>query len=216
MKKIKLIILLLAVLIMSGCEIKYNIELKNGRISEEIIIPYIEEYKDSYVREYYYDIINERKYSSEIIEIDNKKNFVLKSKRVGLDILANNDLTRFCYDSMEVLEQDGTYYIGTSSIFKCMTYDYLDVDKIEINIKTYNKVFESNADKKSYNKHTWIIDENNFHDKNIIFVVSKNEYVWYYKYKNLFLGLLGIVVLIGLGFLIRMIILYMSDRANRI
>lgn len=216
MKKIKIIFMLLAVFLISGCEVKYNIELDYGDINEEIIIPYNKEYDEAYKREFYYDVINDKKYETSFKKINGIDKFVLTSKKNDVLMLANNDLTRFCFDSIDVLLEDNIYYIGTSNIFKCITYDYLDVNKLEINIKTFNKVIESNADKVSIGKYTWVIDENNFNDKNITFVVSKNEYVWYYKYKGLLIGLSIVGIVLFIACLIVVFFQRRSDKANDI
>lgn len=216
MKKGKLVFLLLIVLLISGCEVKYNIKLDNGKISEEIIIPYDSTYDDSYSNDYYYDVINGKKYSSNIESIGGTKKFVLRSKKVDITNLTNNDLYDFCYDSINVLLEDNIYYIGTSANFKCMTYDYLDIDTFELNIITYNRVIKSNADKNKLNTYTWILNRDNFNNKNITFVVSKNEYVWYYKYRGLFIGLIGVLAIIMILFLIKIIFTRRSNKANQI
>lgn len=216
MKKGKILFLLFAVLLLSGCEVKYNIKLDNGKISEEIIIPYDKIYKESYEKDYFYDVFNEQKYSTSIEDIKGTKKFVLRTNKLDIMNISGNDLYDFCYDSIDVLLEENTYYVGTSSEFKCMTYDYLDVDSVEINIKTYNKVIKSNADKNKFGTYTWIINDDNYKNKNIIFVVSKNEYVWYYKYKGLFIGLLSILGVILIGILIKIIFQKKSNKVNKI
>lgn len=216
MKKRKLLFLLLGILLLSGCEVKYNIELDNGKISEEIIIPYDSIYQESYEQEYYYDVVNNKKYSSSIEHIDGINKFVLKSKKIDIKAISDNDLYDFCYDSINVLLEDNIYYIGTSGNFKCMNYDYLDIDTFELNIKTYNKVIKSNADKNKLNTYTWVINRDNFNNKNITFVVSKNQYVWYYKYRGLFIGLIGVLAIVLIIFLIKTIFSKKSSKANEI
>lgn len=216
MKKGKIIFLLFIILLLSGCDAKYNISLDNGKISERIILPYDELYKDSYDKEYYYDVLDEQKYITSIENISGVKKFVLKSDKLDVKNIGNNDLYDFCYDSIDVLLEDNIYYIGTSSEFRCMTYDYLDVDSVEINIKTYNKVIKSNADKSKFGTYTWVINESNYKNKNITFVVSKNEYVWYYKYKGLFIGLIGVLGIVLIGLLIKKIFQKKSNKVNKI
>ena len=103
MKKKKIIIMLLALILMTGCDVKYNISLDNGKISEEIVIPYDEDYKEVYEDDYYYYVVNQNKYLSKIKKQDGINKFILTSKKVSVENLANNDLFHHCYDTIDVI-----------------------------------------------------------------------------------------------------------------
>ena len=68
----------------------------------------------------------------------------------------------------------------------------MELDSVSISIKTYHKVIDNNADEVKNNVYTWNIDRDNISTNNILFVVSKSEYVWYYRYRYLFGGLIVI------------------------
>lgn len=213
MKNKKILILLVLSFILCGCDVKYNININGNSISEKIIIPNDNNYtKDDIKDNFYYDVNNNKKYN---LNIKNNE-IILTNRKTNLNTIANNDLYSLCYDKIEAYEEDGIYYIGTSDEFKCMSYEYIDVDSITINIKTYNKVEKHNADKVLFNTYTWIIDDTNYDNKNILFIVNKKEYKWYYRFKGLIFGISGVLLLYIVLLLIKKLFIDKSDKINKI
>ena len=182
MKKIKIFILLTAVFLITGCEVNYSLEFKDGIFNEDIsfslennsnnieTINYLKN-SDQYVYYISDDDIDKINYNK---TIKNNNNFVdfnysysytngLKDARV---------LTE-CFDAYSFIEEHDHYLIQTGNKFNCLVYDYMIADKINITIKTNNKVLENNADNVDGNKYMWTIDNSNFNNKPILFKVSK-------------------------------------------
>ena len=213
MRKSKLLILIVLSLLVSGCEVKYNIKISGTKISEEIIIPNTNNYtEETFIDEFYYDVGNNKKYEVTI----NDEEIILTNKKTKLKTLSTNDLYNFCFSKIDSYEEDGYYVFRTSSDFDCMTYEYLPVDKITIVLNTFNKVQKHNADKTKIGQYIWYIDRDNYSDKQIYFSVKKNEYLWYYKLRGLIFGLLAVLMLVIIYYLVVRIFKRKSEKENRI
>lgn len=79
---------------------------------------------------------------------------------------------RKCYKDF-TFTYDNTINLKTSNEFLCSTY-YKEVKNIEISITSKYQITSSNADKKTNNTHTWIINKNNYKNKPIIIEIDKN------------------------------------------
>ena len=213
MKKNKILVLIILSLLISGCDVKYNINIKGKKISEEIILPNIDGYTiDNLSNDFYYDIDGKRKYN---LEIKDDK-IILSNKNTKLSTLSTNDLYDYCFSKIDSFEEDGYYYFRTSSDFNCMVYDYIPVDKITIVLNTFNKVKEHNADEVKFGKYIWYIDKESSSNKQIYFTVKKNEYLWYYRIRGLIIGLSFILIVLLIGYLIVKIFEKKSEKENKI
>lgn len=209
MKKHKILILSILLLMICGCDVKYNINITGSKITEEIILPNDNNYqKEDLENKFYYNVNENKKYELEL----KKDKIVLTNTKTTLDTLSNNNLYNSCFSKIDSYEKEGLYYIATSTDFSCMYYEYQPIDNITISIKTYNKVKESNADKIGFNTYTWVFNKDNYIDKNIYIVINKNEYVWYYRLRGLIIGLSIILVLV---LIVSIIIKIFENRSNK-
>ena len=213
MKKNKILILIVLSLLISGCDVKYNINIRGKNISEEIILPNVDNYtEDTFTNNYYYDINGNKKYD---VKIDEDK-IVLYNKKTKLSTLATNNLYDFCFSKIDSFEEDGYYHFRTSSDFNCMVYEFIPVDKITIVLNTFNKVSNHNADEVKFGKYIWNIDKDNYKNKQIYFTVKKNEYLWYYRFRGLIIGLLSVLLFTLLCFGIIKTFKTRSNKENKI
>lgn len=213
MKKNKILVLIILSLLISGCDVKYNINIRGKKISEEIILPNTDNYTvDNLTNDFYYDIENKKKYNLEIKE----DKIILSNKDTKLSTLSNNNLYDYCFSKIDSFEEDGYYHFRTSSDFNCMVYEYIPIDKITIVLNTFNKVKEHNADEVKFGKYIWYIDKDNSSTKQIYFTVKKNEYLWYYRLRGLIIGLGSIVIVLLIGYFIVKIFKKKSDKENKI
>lgn len=220
MKK-KILLLVTTLFLITGCQPKLTYEINSGKITESISIDVDDEYSKSRLEETieYYGYNKNNGYKYNVSKIDNGYNINIKGSKQSLEsFVENNNLVNTCYNIVDLSyeENEKRYYLGTSKGYNCMTYDYMETTGIEITIKTFNKVYETNADSKGFGTYTWKINGANFEESSIIFIVSSNQYVWYYKYRYLFIGL-GTILVIGIVFLIvREIFSNSSKKANEI
>lgn len=220
MNKKVLLVLLISVFSLTGCSAKCEMEIKNGKITENISISIPNEYSDKKINDLieYYGVNNNSSFKQKITKSGSIMDISLTGKTEKLDSFFNDDdsFIKKCYNKISFLLEDGNYYIGTSKGFNCLTYDYMELDKISISIKTYNKVYDNNADDVKGNIYTWNINRSNVLTHSMMFVVSKNDYVWYYKYRYLFGGLIAVGSLFMLIYLIYLTFKSSSNRANKI
>jgi hypothetical protein len=219
-KKILVLLLITFIFFLTGCDAKYEMELKNSKITESISVSIPSKYTEKEINENidYFGINSDSAYNQKIVKNDNESIISLSGKKSKISDFFNSSdsFVNKCYNKVSFVLEDGKYYIGTSKGFKCLTYEYMELDSLTINIKTYHKVYDNNADKVSNNVYTWIIDKDNISKSNILFVVSKNEYVWYYRYRYLFGGIIAISAIFLVTYIVISIFRTTSKRANKI
>lgn len=220
MKK-KLIIILLSIFLLTGCNPKFTYSISDGSITEQVEISFDQDYTDKEIKNNanYYGIGEDNGYTLSILRNDILSVKTI-SKKSSLETFFNNSNIYFkrCFDNVYYSydKSKKRSYIGTSEGFKCMYFDYLELDSIDVSIKTFNKVYENNADESKFGVYTWHFNKENASNKKITFVVGNSAYVWYYKYRFLFIGLLAIGVSILVFYLITSIFKTYSNKANKI
>jgi len=219
-KKILVLLLITFIFFLTGCDAKYEMEIKNSKITENISVSVPSKYTEKEINDNinYFGINSDSAYNQKIAKKDNENIISLSGKKSKISDFFDSSASfvNKCYNKVSFVLEDGKYYIGTSKGFKCLTYEYMELDSITISIKTYHKVYDNNADKVSNNVYTWNINKNNISKSNILFVVSKNEYVWYYKYRYLFGGLISIFAVFFITYIIISVFRASSKRANKI
>lgn len=224
MKKQRFIILLfLMIFLLTGCEPKVTYEILDGKMTETVEMNIGSAYSEKRIQELadYYSFSKENGYLTSVEQIANGYNVKTSmEKEIDLEAYFESDL-RFinqCYEivSFTYEKEEKKYYLGTSKGFECMTYDYNHADKIDVTIKTYNKVYNHNADEAKNGEYTWHITRDNAEKNNILFVVGKGTYVWYYQYRYLFIGLISVAIFAVIMYIIIGIFRHLSKRANKI
>lgn len=225
-KRIKRILLVFFLaFLMTGCTINYEVEIKNGIISEkvnleaangevvddfntpasEVLISALAEYEESA--------------NKDLLKVENKStNNTLKLKITGKQqSLTTYDKTipKSCFNLVNTLVEDEQIVISTSEGATCFN-SFKNIDNIVIKITTNHKVISENSDGHSNNTYTWNIDKNNYSTKSIQMTLNKNEYVRNNIFtKQFFIYLFSIiaiiVVIVGSIFLI---LKTKSDRNN--
>lgn len=182
----KYILLVLILILCSGCEINYNLDIDEKNIKENIKFNVTEqdynEYNDNQeekLTEDLYEVFEEQHipvfindYSTFHKKISNKINN-------GLDLEYSYDydyinfsksyLINNCFENYVVLNEKDYYYIKAYGSFSCY------YDKTNIKINTKYKVISNNADSVENGTYIWKIDDNNRNNVNIVFQMSKNE-----------------------------------------
>ncbi len=213
MKKNKILILSVLLLMVCGCDVEYNINIKDNKVSEKIILPSNDEYKEENLKEnIYYDVNNKRRYDLKI----KNNNIILTNKKTSFSELKNNNLYNFCFSRIETTETKDFYALGTSDDFNCMVYEYQDINEIKIVLNTFNKVTEHNADETKFGKYIWYFDKYNYKNKRIYFSVKKNDYLWYYRLRGLVIGLGTVLIVIVVSAIIVKIFKNRSNLENKI
>lgn len=173
----KIIVVLISLLLLTGCTIDYNLVIDKDSIKETITgTAYKEEYE---VREedsglnLFYTYINDDinplisgdgLYTKDINEIDNGINY--KYDFIYKNNYDKSKIINSCFENSNVKETDTYYSIELRGEFYC-----LYSDKININVISNYVVLENNAKEVNGNKYSWVIDDSS--NVNIFLNISK-------------------------------------------
>lgn len=181
--KIKYFIVILFILLLSGCKYEYNVEILRDSISETNI-SYIEDATKRDVKEKTFNTLH--KYVGSFDELGIEKYKVVKKDDLygvafyrEFDMLEYQNSSNFslCYDNYRISDdkENGKIIISTSKKFNCFDV-YDELEEVVVNVSTRYQVISSNADSVNKNKYTWYIDRNNASDKSINLVLNSKEY----------------------------------------
>lgn len=205
MHKLKIFLTILLIFFFAGCSPKLNYTILDGKITESIEVNFDKKSNKEEIEQTlsYYSQRENIKANIEIEKIKNGYKGKIKSQEISIDEYVSNDTTLIneCYEKIGFVyeEAEGRYYLNTSKGFQCMIYDYNVVDEVTITIQTYNKVYNHNADEVNRNKYIWHITKDNADEQNILFVVGNKQYVWYYRFKDVFIGVALIIIIVVLS-----------------
>ena len=216
----KKIILILFVLLVTGCTTNYNLEISENSFKESIdikinkneiltepdpegievddpITPFLSS-KDPVF------FTNSNIYYNKIVQDLGEYYIVNMNYEYNPADFKNSNSLNMCFDNFK-FNDEKNYYIHAYGTFYC-----LYSDNMTINIKTNNKVLKNNADSVDGNVYTWKIDNNNKNNVDIEFEVTKKV-----SYTDIFITILLAVIIISLiGFVIY--ILKNKKRSNEI
>lgn len=183
----KKIILLLSIVLLSGCTINYDLnitdngieEVINGKVSKEKV----ENDKNEYNMNIYYDLLNNDQsvltnsddvYSKNIIENKKSYNYTASYTYQSFDNLSSSRIINSCFEKNDILDEEDYYSVSLNGNFYC-----LYSDQVKINIHSDYAVISSNADKVNNNTYTWILSSDK---EDIELTLSKN--IKYQESKN--------------------------------
>lgn len=163
----KKIILILSLLVLSGCTINYNLDYTEEGMIETItgnVTKAESEVKDSDSGlNIYYNLINEPQkvfidseelYNKNIIE--NKKDYEYNVTNKYNNNLDKSTIINYCFKEFNIEDEEDYYRIHLGGKFYC-----LYADKINVNISSDYAVISSNANKTKDNTYTWILNDEN-------------------------------------------------------
>lgn len=161
MKKIYLI---LALLLLSGCSINYNLSISDDGIFKETITGTVADKEldnsnstSENIYSYSFNnatpLINEKgTYNKNIIDKNKYKEFTYTY--IYDNNYKSSNILNTCFSHMIYDESEDYYNIDLYGPFKC-----LYTDKINVSVTSKYAVTESNADKVDNNTYTWIIKD---------------------------------------------------------
>lgn len=173
----KNILLITMLIFLTGCSVNYNLKFNKDTIEENITINVENEQEKQNTKYFenrdFYAIIDAKTESQYRKEKDKNSNYNF-SYEYSLKDFKNSRFTS-CYDAYTLTDDDGIISLNTSKKFKCLTYDYNNIDNLTINITTDYKVVETNADEVEGNTYKWNINKNNSENKPIKFSYNVNK-----------------------------------------
>mgnify|MGYP004624737259 FL=1 len=181
---IKKLFLILITFLFTGCNVIYDVQIKDKKTEESLTI-------DSINVSIYNEELNRKRYSlysqsnsSNPYEQTDDSYATYDIFRVGDNGLKylykynsnynDSNIANSCYEYFSVDTDENKVSILTGNSFKCFEL-INELDSVTININSNYKVIQSNADKIVGKKHTWYITRENASNKPIIFVYDKSK-----------------------------------------
>ncbi len=165
MKKIKVLILLIAIILISGCSGTYNLTIDKDLSVEEkmnIVLEGKAEDYDKVVSLFTSNNIDSEKYK--IITEEDNLNIEYKDVYNSVEeYLLNSFLYKQLFDSISFNTDRKQFSLEASNIFNNTSgkLNYSNkINKLKINVITPFEVIDNNADSIKDNKYTWVIDNN--------------------------------------------------------
>lgn len=176
--KLKYIVILLSVLLLSGCSIEYQIDLdKKLNVKENIkLLPTTSEDIEKFKEFNLFVPINKEvddysAFTEKIKDIEYYKSKI-SNKQIEFeyefdkDTYINSSFVNNAYEFISITPVNNALVLSTSKEFLLFdNYDNLEEVKITINSKY--KLIKSNADEERKHSYTWIINKENAYGKNI-------------------------------------------------
>lgn len=222
----KKIILILFIILLTGCQIKYKLNFEDENLIENIDIelPANEERKISDIKTYeaYSTFDNSFKTLYEVKYTEGKDKFNANYQYTyNFDEFRHALYINNCFDAFSFVTSENNYILSTSKGFNCMFVNYNKVDKVEITITTNHVVVENNADEVKDDKLIWKIDDDNASDKSIyvkfgeVRQLNLFEKIMKFIKQNLF-AFIVLISLFGLITLGIIIIIFIGKKNNEI
>lgn len=181
--KIRYLVIISLIIILSGCKAVYKLEIKDGIFKENININTAGNKSNMkyFADNKFYAIMNgASKFVAYKKKINNNEvNF--SHVYDGLDYVESTTL-KTCFTAYNVVKEGNYYLLSTSKGIKCATEeDAVLLDELDIVIKSNHKLKETNADSINGYEYTWHFNKNNYKDGKIYLKLYKNKYVFNYE-----------------------------------
>ena len=217
----KLIMMFVIVLLLTGCSVKYEIEIVDRKIKETTSVVSSSSLSNKYVEgntdgsednselityKQYLDIVyKEDSYAlNDSDELKYKKTLINNNENIGIKYNYLYNLKNYqkssnanmCYKYVKFYESGELYILSTDKVFNCFLNG--DLDNVSIHLKTNHKVKENNADRVDGYNYYWNVDKSNYENKSIYIELYKDKYVFNYenKWGKIGIAILSIAILI--------------------
>ncbi|HOP65463.1 MAG TPA: membrane lipoprotein lipid attachment site-containing protein [Bacilli bacterium] len=216
----KIVALIVMVLLLSGCNATYNLEIYNDSYKEELTVKSLgadttglsewnipvnadEENLDVLLTTAkvtgvtYYDKSSE--FTNGYYKYTYYHEFAMEDYYKSYFAVSSYDFFAVFTDDTDESGKKDLITI-TTSLENLPFAEYEDLEKITVNIKTNHRVYSSNADSHQNYTYTWNIDRNNYEKKSVQIRIYKDKYVLNYnnevtKKLYIFLIILGVLLL---------------------
>ncbi len=220
MKRIKILVIVVMLLFMSGCTVKYNVTIKEEITATEL---------DTYLGETPYKTVSTKfkKYSSiakfkgytyKSVDKSNESGMYLSNTYYNIcDYINYNSASLYIFDSMKCTEKDEYYEIINDGDYLggCMNCpdEANIIDKLYITFNLPKKALISNADKVINNKYTWVINKMNTQDKDFILRIDKSSFVSQKTNNDLYIYIIiGLIILPIAYFIIKILAMGLKNK----
>lgn len=168
MRKFKILIIILLVIVLSGCSANYNIKISGDKVEENVSLIVTDKTKLEYsndsgvtLKEIFDSLLEEDQFvkstaTTELIDEDNKYG-VKYNNSYDINDIVSNTLISQCYDNPIIMIENNILTIDSGTNFTCFD-NYELFETLEVTIDTDYKVLSNNANDVNGNKYKWNID----------------------------------------------------------
>lgn len=212
MKKRNILILIL-VLLITGCTPEYNLEIKFGKISEKLVISQI---PSNYTSNNFKSTLSIPE-DNEFYNISFNNNIATYQYNYDFDNISESNMINSCYNAFNFYKENDYYVLHTGSEFTCYPYqinDFMFAEYNELNIKIKfdgYQILENNADSVEENTYKWTINKNNYNNKSIFLKFKK---IYTSETQQSQSGVNPLIIFIILGIIIVIVILILIYALN--
>lgn len=153
--KIKLVLICLMLLILTGCNAKYTLTINDDKSSKEklIIADYEKYYDDSLIPEIINDTFN---YSKDVSYYSNKYLTIERNMKEYVNLYNNSQIKKY-FGNVNISENKISF---EPDYDKCIFLfsdggEFVTNDKISVNLKIPFNIVDSNADEVENDTYTW-------------------------------------------------------------
>lgn len=177
----KLLLVIVCIFMLTGCDIEYNLTIDNDSFDEKIVLSILKqdtsfENMTDYLKNKI-PISNERyetKFYEPSIDVHENSYDLVYDYSYDLDSFKNGFFVNNCYTDINITEDGDILNISSGKDFRCLSPDNgLIADSAKINIKTKLEVLDNNADSVNGDTYTWNINRNNYETKTINLKLKK-------------------------------------------
>lgn len=218
----KKVLFIICMFLLTGCDAVYNLEIDNFKVNESTNIYFnesdynhesyvifsddkrvsnIDELIDNSINEDYLAFtggLNDKEYYNKKRLSDDDGKGINLNYSYKYDNYINSSLLNSCGKDVSFINDNKTLSLSVEFLPSCfMAENGTYLNNLTVNIKTNLKVSENNADTIDGNIYSWIINDDNYYDKNIKIVMKKSKnIVSSTDYSILFIVLFLILIII--------------------
>ena len=182
MKRIKIFLLLIMVLLLSGCSGNYNLKINDDLSVEETVslkVPSTNDTLEKTTKLFEDNNISKDKY--DIVASDNDVKITYSEKYDSIEeYILDSKLYKNLFDNINYEKNENYFKLSTNSVFSLNgknsnnIVDNYDISLLQINVETPYKIIENNADNVSDGLYSWVLNSKTTY-KNIYFTLSADN-----------------------------------------
>lgn len=224
MRKIKIIILICSIFLVSGCSVEYNLTIDESTMEEDINAIFdkateseIANRMEKIRRTSYYNLDTRENEYYTFKKSEDENNIILNYNYIYTsNNLYKSEAASRCYYKRIVNVTEDYITIDTDDQVSCFYKDgEKQIDNIIVNIKTDLPVVSNNADSIENNNYIWYINDNNYTNKPISIKIKKERNEESFNFNNFSL-IIVVATIIILGLIIFFIIRVKHKKNNKI
>ena len=180
----RLFLVLICLILLTGCDVTYDLTIDSSdNFKEKVTMSFLKSNTS------YNDILVYKENKTPISNMENETKFYNSSIKDAGDYynliydydhdmngIKSSYFISNCYHDFTIHNDNDNIVLNSGKNFSCFIGDDgLRADSVKVNITTKLDVLNNNADEVKGNTYTWILNENNYVDKEISMTLAKEK-----------------------------------------